>query len=64
VFQNITAPAVGATHMTIGSASGDGATGAGNTVTQPTFTGTAQGGVSTPVNKVQPIALVTKAIKF
>lgn len=53
IFQNITSPAVGATHMVIAAASGDGATGAGNTLSA-TFTGAAQGGVSTPVAIVQP----------
>lgn len=57
VFQNISAPAVGVTHMVIASASGDGATGAGNTAT---FTGTPQGGTSTPVAIVQP----SRAFKF
>jgi hypothetical protein len=32
--------------------------------TNPTFTGNAQGGTSTPVSSIPPILLVTKAIKF
>lgn len=51
VFQNIAAPAAGVTHMVIATASGDGASGAGNAFT---FNGGAQGGVSLPMNKMPP----------
>lgn len=51
VFQNIAAPAAGITHMVIATASGDGASGAGNAFT---FNGAAQGGLSLPMNKMPP----------
>lgn len=58
VFQNITAPAVGATHMVVAAASGDGATSAGNTLSA-TFAGTPFGSAA-PVAIVQP----SRAFKF
>lgn len=51
VFANITIPASGVTHMVIGTSSGDGGTGAGNTFT---FNGAAQGGSSLPTNNMPP----------
>lgn len=64
VFQNITSPAVGATHMVVASASGDGSTGAGNTLSA-TFTGTAAAGqISTPVATVQPTIIGNKILRL
>lgn len=61
VFQNITSPAVGATHMALAAASGDGSTVDGSTLSA-TFTGTAQGGVSTPVAVVMPTIVLNYII--
>lgn len=64
VFQNIAPPGVGGTHMALANASGDGATGAGNSLSASLTGGTPQGGTSSPFAVAPPSILITTYIKL